>query len=421
MRLLNSIQQRQAGMNRLGRRPVWTFLGVTLLMLPGCGGGESQPAVNAPVPAPAPVDNAQVAAPQAPGPGAAPAASAQKPSQAPVPSDAAGPDTFVLVEPDESMPQTNANKEAETFDIVGEIPSSETPETETLLASTLPAGVSSSTFTLVGGPSNPGRSSVKLPDGFTAVPEAGLSPEGLPLRIVGTNDGVEMALVPGGIFRRGVASGPANAQPEAAVFLETYYMDVTEVTLGQYEKYREAMRAERKRLNAPLNLGADDNFPVLGITWGDARAYARWAGKTLPTEAQWEKAARGTDGFTYPWGNSRPIWHRPRVPGKIEAVASHPGDCSPYGIFDLAGNAREWCTDWYSSRAYQDAHESSGAALREPTGPRAPDINGERVVRGGAADWTACHRAGVGMGDRVADVGFRCVLVLPSTARAEAQ
>jgi formylglycine-generating enzyme required for sulfatase activity len=194
-------------------------------------------------------------------------------------------------------------------------------------------------------------------------------------------------------------------------------MDMTEVTLGQFQEFRKALKSERGRnvIPDPLNASADARYPVLGVTLLQAQFYARRAGKDLPTEAEWERAARGESAFEHPWGNGRAIWKIDRTPGQIGAVKNFPTDRSPFGIYDLAGNAREWCLDRYSPTAFADAQKAAPAQLRnwkqtkQAGNAQADPIH---VVKGNGPHWEAWHRAGVKGTERVRDVGFRCVLRL---------
>ncbi|MBS0266102.1 MAG: SUMF1/EgtB/PvdO family nonheme iron enzyme, partial [Planctomycetes bacterium] len=135
------------------------------------------------------------------------------------------------------------------------------------------------------------RAEYELPSGFTPIASAGKSVSGLPWRIRSETDGAVMGLVPEGIFLQGSNTGPAQVQPEHAVLLDAFYIDLREVTVGRYDAYREAV-ADKRRLSKPALASNNPEDPIVGVTWAEAHAYCLWAGKELPTEAQWEKAAR---------------------------------------------------------------------------------------------------------------------------------
>jgi sulfatase modifying factor 1 len=249
-----------------------------------------------------------------------------------------------------------------------------------------------------------------LPTGFVALPAAGYSEDGMPLRIRCEKSGSVLALVPGGVVRIGSNSGPSESQPDFAVHIDTFYMEVFEVTVGQFESYRTEMKEKKKLAPPTLNPTAPPNTPVLGVPWGNAQAYARWAGMDLPTEAEFEKAARGPNSLRTPWGDSRGIWPDNRTPNTIAPAGTYAGDMSPYGIYDLAGNAREWCNDLYSDRAHREAAGTNGQAPHNWQGPKKASAANQRTVKGNGPDWSAWYRQGREVGKSFPDVGFRCVL-----------
>ncbi len=240
---------------------------------------------------------------------------------------------------------------------------------------------------------------LELPEGF-------LLEEG---RIYCTKDGGEMVLVPAGEFPLGAGAGGTAGRKVA---LSSFLVDRNEVVVLQYRKFCE----EASRPTPPQPPGSTDRHPVVNVDWNDARAYADWAGKTLPTEAQWERAARGTQGLPYPWGQEDDPKKRNGPDGApagraaaLAPVGSFPGGVSPVGCFDMMGNAWEWCSDFYAEDAY-----AKGAA-RDPAGPSSGT---RRVVRGGSflllgPPIRAGTRLHADPGLRYADFGFRCVKPLP--------
>ena len=190
-----------------------------------------------------------------------------------------------------------------------------------------------------------------------------------------------------------------SAGPPHQVVLDTYYIDKHEVTNEQYQEFLVATGYRLPRFWGQPAFNKN-NQPVIGVSWHDARTYCGWAGKRLPTEAEWEKAARGTDALAYPWGdawnasklrsadsvgnraiNNYDDWVLWRAEPMGDAVpaplGSYPDGASPYGVLDLAGNVWEWVADWYDPSYYATSPE------RNPSGP----ANGTaRVLRGGAWD-----------------------------------
>lgn len=266
------------------------------------------------------------------------------------------------------------------------------------------------------------KSDFTLPDGLTALPEFGYSEDGAPLRVKSDKDGATMAYVPSGTIRLGYRNGPPEVSTELAVPLDAFYIDVNETTLAQYEAYRVEMRDVKKQPKPPaMNADEPQNYPVRGLTWGESKSYANWAGKTLPTEAQWEMAARSEKGFIHPWGDGKTVWPVKRDPQELTAVASYRTDRSVFGVFDMAGNVREWVTDPWSPTALKDAQSTAVAQLRNWEGPKRGAVENMRVVKGNGPDWTLWHREGVIQTSKLGDVGFRGVVSLKSTEKGSSK
>jgi formylglycine-generating enzyme required for sulfatase activity len=187
-----------------------------------------------------------------------------------------------------------------------------------------------------------------------------------------------MCFVPAGEFIMGSNDGNEVEQPQRKVYLDAYWMYKHDVTVAQYLKH---CRETGRTMPTQPDWGWKEDHPMVNVSWEDAQAYADWAGVRLPTEAQWEKAARGTDGRQYPWGNtfdpSKAVCSvAPRREQSTAPVGSIPSDASPYGCLDMAGNVSEWCSDWYVSNYYLTAPN------RNPPGPQSGD--GYRCLRGGS-------------------------------------
>jgi formylglycine-generating enzyme required for sulfatase activity len=186
----------------------------------------------------------------------------------------------------------------------------------------------------------------------------------LPQVIVTPQDGAEMVLIPAGEFKMG-SNVRQGEQPVHTVYLPAFYIDKYEVTNKQYEKY---VPHYKRTIYSDC-----DNCPATYISWHEAAAYAKWAGKRLPTEEEWEKAAQGPEGYKYSYGNTYDK-SQARVGLTWEDTAVKVGSYAPngYGVYDMTGNAWEWCADWYN--AYE--HKLGLADF-----PRSEIY---KVVRGGA-------------------------------------
>jgi formylglycine-generating enzyme required for sulfatase activity len=250
-----------------------------------------------------------------------------------------------------------------------------------------------------------------LPAGFQARSGVGVHPTGWPLEIVCKRDGSTMVLVPGGPFVMGRDGSDPAESPAHQVKLSTYYIDKHEATNRQFDLFLKETGPRPDRKSALARAGGDvsisEDFPVVLVSARDARDYAEWAGKRLPTEAQWEKAARGTDHRPYPWGPLPPVWEKHREPRQIDAVMSFPNDLSPYGAYDMAGNALEWTRDWFDPRHYASFR---GVLVEDPGGPANRPSTLQLTVKGGSKQWIVTAREGIKFESRLPFLGFRCVL-----------
>jgi formylglycine-generating enzyme required for sulfatase activity len=253
-----------------------------------------------------------------------------------------------------------------------------------------------------------------LPSGFKARVEAGLHESGWPLVIVGERDGGPMVLVPGGTFTMGNDSGEPVEAPSHTVRLSTFYIDQYEVTNRQFRTF---LDDAHYRGQPPGKWLTEENLregsaaaPAVRVSYRDAETFAIWAGKRLPTEAQWEMAARSTDGRRYPWGDQPIKWSRPREFRRVEPVMSFPEDVSAYGVFDMAGNVMEWTRDWYEPRYFAKIKDK---VVENPTGPATQRQNSiQRVVKGGSKNEMVTARQGVDLDKRLPYLGFRCSLAV---------
>jgi len=247
-----------------------------------------------------------------------------------------------------------------------------------------------------------------------------------------------MIYVPTGAFVMGSSAdaGHYDETPAHRVCLSGFYIDRHEVTNAQFKEFTETTgyitEAEdatvasaytwRRPYGPDSNAEDIPNHPVVCITWNDANAYAAWAGKRLPTEAEWEKAARGTDGRRYPWGNANLTGTEANIADKTvelewsdtsnddryntaSPVGSFPKGKSAYGVEDMSGNVWEWCFDWWNSSYYETS---------PPDNPTGPEIGEFKIIRGGS--WFSgadAARTSQRMYFRPegssAAIGFRCV------------
>jgi len=240
-----------------------------------------------------------------------------------------------------------------------------------------------------------------------------------------------MVYVPSGDFLMGSTPQDLGADPDEfpqhTVNLDGYWIGQTEVTNAMYANFLNEQGNQVEAGSPWLDASAQyvlitqnqhgewqakpgfANHPVVEVTWHGAMAFCQWAGGRLPTEAEWEQAARGVDGRIFPWGDQVDCDHAQLVdcPGtRLPPTGSLLGGASPYNALDMAGNVWEWVADWYSARYYQEAPEDN---------PVGPDSGTARVVRGGSWAFDAKHaRAANRRNDgplvTKPDYGFRCVI-----------
>jgi formylglycine-generating enzyme required for sulfatase activity len=253
----------------------------------------------------------------------------------------------------------------------------------------------------------------------TPTPKAQTTPTlGVGLIQVSSKDGMMQMYVPAGDFLMGSDKAKdlqayANEMPQHTVYLDAYWIDRTEVNNGQYRRC-----VTLGACGAPGNMGStirssyflDTRFayyPVIYVNWTQAKAYCTWAGRRLPSEAEWEKAARGTDGLTYPWGNETPNQNLLNFNQNLSdttKVGNYPSGASPYGALDMAGNVWEWVNDWYADNFYQES------PAHNPTGPGPKYLH---VTRGGSWYYSnslarSAYRNGIAPNTSNGDTGFRC-------------
>lgn len=225
--------------------------------------------------------------------------------------------------------------------------------------------------------------------------------------------GVEMVLVPQGDFLMGSDQGEPDEQPPHNLFLDAFYIDKFEVTNRLYKACVDDVRCEPPRqtyffAESPNRIyygnSQYDHYPVVYVDWNMAKAYCEWRDARLPTEAEWEKAARGTTGNTYPWGQGLDC-QKANYQGCVNQtseVGVFKNGVSPYGAYDMTGNVWEWVADWYADNYY------SISPGNNPSGP----ISGQsRVLRGGSwprFDVTTYHRSNFAPTYNTFDIGFRC-------------
>jgi formylglycine-generating enzyme required for sulfatase activity len=245
-----------------------------------------------------------------------------------------------------------------------------------------PVPAATTTFTVL---SFPTESSTPEPPTIIPISTPSIFPT-----MISPKDGMKLLFVPAGNFLMGSTDADPLAsydeKPQHTVYLDAFWIDQTDVTNKMY-----ALCVAHNACQPPSNISStthpnyygnsgSDNYPVVYVSWSDTTAYCKWAGRRLPTEAEWEKAARGTDGSIYPWGNDVPnntLLNYNSIVGDTTTVGSYSSGASPYGVLDMAGNVAQWVNDWYRS----DYYSTLGDNASNPQGPGTGD---GRVLRGGS-------------------------------------
>ncbi|MCQ3936681.1 MAG: hypothetical protein DPW18_06495 [Chloroflexi bacterium] len=209
--------------------------------------------------------------------------------------------------------------------------------------------------------------------------------------VISEKDGAPLVYIPEGEFQMGSDDNRTydDNRPRHSVFLDAFWIDKFEVTNRQYalcvSDGKCELPSDKKSVTRPEYYGSTefDDYPVIHSDWYKAKAYCEWAGRRLPTEAEWEKAARGTDERIYPWGNEPPnkdlLNYNSNIGDTTQVGRYEPGK-SPYGVYDMAGNVWEWVSDFYGYDYYKSSPYSN------PKGPDSAeaDMESARVLRGGS-------------------------------------
>lgn len=235
------------------------------------------------------------------------------------------------------------------------------------------------------------------------------------------NEGREMVEIPEGPFTMGSDEGDPDEGPSRPVYLSPYWIDLKEVTQSEYERFVKMTKRAQPMVPVfedEISKLVNPDYPVVGLTWNDAVAYCRWAGKRLPTEAEWEKAARGEGRRIYPWGNDFQYGYA-NIDGEEDGYAylgitgALEYGRSPFGLYDVTGNVAEWVEDSYDPEYYRKS------PYRDPPGPEVSEF---KVIRGGSwreskLNARLTKRFSAKMWRTDATIGFRCATSAESSPK----
>ena len=309
---------------------------------------------------------------------------------------------------------------------------SATPESVDL-QSTVDAAVQATSVMLTSEAQSAPPTSTQVPTPISSPTPTSLPPLGIGSQRISASDGMTQVFVPEGSFLMGSPDGDpdvfAHERPQHSVWLGSYWIDQTEVTNAMFARCVAEGACSPPRSTAANTYGVYygnpvfDPYPVIWVDWSQAQSYCQWANRRLPTEAEWEKAARGTGGQYYPWGDE-PV--STAMLADFQDVSSscaraHYGACepyrdttlvgersagaSPYGALDMAGNVWEWVADWYDAGYYQSSPDSD---------PKGPEQGTQRVLRGGSfaanfsRDLRSAHRYPMAPDQTIFGFGIRC-------------
>ena len=268
----------------------------------------------------------------------------------------------------------------------------------------------------------------------TSIPPA--TTLGIGSTMISPKDGMKLMYVPAGDFLMGSVASDSNARPnekpQHTVYLDAFWIDLTDVTNKMYTLCVSAGVCQPPTSYEYYAVSQYDNYPVVYVDWDMAKSYCEWTGRELPTEAQWEKAARGPNGNIYPWSN---LWDGTRLNhcdfncpfnnkfidrssndgyATISPAGNYPLGASFYGVLDMLGNVNQWIADYYNGNYYEQSPSHNPLGPDIGSNPFGPGTGSYRVLRGSSwednSPTTSSYRAGGGTSWGQDYIGFRCAM-----------